>query len=81
MRKTDGTEPDNVEEMGDFPWQPPKVSASISNDLLVDSGDLTELLMYADTAAKILRENGYPGKAEALEKRYMKIAKAIGFGN
>lgn len=32
--KTDGTIDDNVEPMGDFPWQPPKVSESELNDLL-----------------------------------------------
>jgi len=41
--------------------------------------DLEDLLMYADTAAKILKENGWPGKAEALEQRYMKVAEAVGF--
>lgn len=44
----------------------------------VDKGDLTDLIYYADTAAKILGEQGFPGKAEALENRYMKLAKAIG---
>lgn len=50
-------------------------------DVLVSCprGDLEDLLMYADTAAKILRETGFPGKAEALEQRYTKVAKAIGF--
>lgn len=40
---------------------------------------LEDLLMYVDTAAKILKENGWQGKAEALEQRYMKVAKEIGF--
>ena len=40
---------------------------------------LEDLLLYADTAAKILKENGWPGKAQALEQRYMKVAEAIGF--
>ena len=40
---------------------------------------LEDLLLYADTAAKILKENGWPGKAQALEQRYMKVAETIGF--
>lgn len=32
--KTDGTESDNVEEMGDFPWRPPEGSESALSDLL-----------------------------------------------
>lgn len=37
-----------------------------------------ELVYYADTAAKILRENGFEGKAEALESRMSKVAKRLG---
>jgi hypothetical protein len=44
----------------------------------VSRADLENLIYYADTAAGILKENGWPGKAEALESRYMKIADAIG---
>jgi hypothetical protein len=40
---------------------------------------IEDLLMYADTAATILKDNGWPGKAQALEQRYMKVAEAIGF--
>jgi len=52
-----------------------------SDVLLADDfrSDLENLLMYADTAAKILKDNGFPGKAEALEVRYMRIAKIIHF--
>lgn len=44
----------------------------------VSKQDIENLIYYADTAAKILKDNGWPGKAEALENRYMKIAVAIG---
>jgi hypothetical protein len=40
--------------------------------------DLVDLIMYSDTASRILADNGFAGKAEALEKRYMKIANSIG---
>ena len=36
------------------------------------------MIYYADTAAKILKDNGWQGKAEALETRYMKLARAVG---
>ena len=39
--------------------------------------DTEELVMYASICAKILKENGYAGKAKALEKRYMKVNKYI----
>ena len=44
----------------------------------VSRNDLENLIYYADTAAKILKDNGWPGKAEALEDRYMKVAREIG---
>lgn len=37
-----------------------------------------DLVTYADVAAKILREQGFPGKAEALEERNQKVAVLIG---
>ncbi len=41
--------------------------------------DLEDLILYADTAAKILKEQGFYGKGEALERRCMKVADVIGF--
>jgi len=35
--------------------------------------DIEEFVIYASVCAKILKENGYEGKAEALEERYIKL--------
>ncbi len=43
-------------------------------DIIVEVG---ELIHYADSVTKILIENGYPGKAEALKDRYMKVYKLL----
>lgn len=40
--------------------------------------DIVDLVLYTDMAASILKEQGFPGKAEALEARYMKVAKQTG---
>lgn len=47
-------------------------------DISVNKQNLISLIYYADTASKILKENGYPGKAKALEDRYLRVAKEIG---
>lgn len=39
---------------------------------------IESLVMYADTAALILEENGYEGKAQALEARYMRVEEIFG---
>ncbi len=46
--KTDGTESDNVEEMGDFPWQPPVASESALNDLLC-----ADVFLYEDLKSQL----------------------------
>lgn len=40
----------------------------------VSKDDLENLVYYADIVASILKQNGFPGKAEALENRYMKFS-------
>ena len=40
--------------------------------------EAVDLIYYADMCATILKENGFPGKAEALEKRYLKLGKRFG---
>ena len=40
-------------------------------DITLD--EFTDLLYYCDSVAKILKDNGFKGKAEALENRYMKF--------
>lgn len=42
----------------------------INNDLI---NDIENLVFYSDFVSKILIENGYHGKSEALAERYMKI--------
>ena len=44
----------------------------------VSRNDLENLIYYADMVASILKDNGWPGKAKALEDRYMKVAREIG---
>lgn len=39
----------------------------------ISLNEFVDLISYADTVAKILKDNGFEGKAEALEKRYMKF--------
>ena len=46
--------------------------------VMVSLDNITNLIYYADTAAKILKDNGWPGKAQALTDRYMKVAREIG---
>ena len=40
--------------------------------------EIASLISYADTCAGILRDQGFAGKAEALEERYMKFAFLLG---
>ena len=70
-----------LKEISNLPSYKRSTDAQRPVDVLVSCpcSDLEDLLMYADTAAKILKENGWPGKAQALEQRYMKVAEAIGF--
>ena len=44
-------------------------------DINID--EMIDLILYADTCAKILKENGFHGKGEALESRYMKFRHLI----
>jgi hypothetical protein len=50
----------------------------VSNDMVsVCRSDLENLIYYADACAGILIHEGYPGKAEALTDRFMKLADQI----
>lgn len=43
----------------------------IDDELFVS--DVIDLVRYADSMAKILKEQGFPGKAEALEERCLQV--------
>ena len=43
----------------------------------VSLNEFIDLICYCDNVAKILKDNGFKGKAEALQSRYMKFAHLI----
>ena len=51
---------------------------AVEEKVNVSMDNIVDLIYYADSVAKILKDNGWPGKAEALTARYMKVAKEIG---
>lgn len=53
------------------------IAAQGLDGVLVNRKNLESLIHYADSMAKILKDAGFPGKATALEERYMKIADEI----
>lgn len=55
-----------------------EINQKISDEIKSLKDEAAELVYCADTAAKLLRENGFHGKAEALEKRYLKLGKRLG---
>lgn len=65
------------------PYYPPcggvnkLATETLDGHVRVSLDDLRNLIYYCDTVALILKENGYAGKAEALESRYMKFEDSL----
>lgn len=55
-----------------------ELNKSISREFKALKKEATDLIYYADMCAKILKDNGWPGKAEALERRYLVLGKRLG---
>lgn len=54
------------------------INDKISKEIDMLKEEATELVYCAEAGAKLLKENGFHSKAEALEKRYLKLGKRLG---
>lgn len=55
-----------------------QLNKNIDKEMKAIKKEAVDLIYHADSCAKILKENGFHGKAEALEKRYLKLGKRFG---
>lgn len=55
-----------------------QLNKSINKELTLLKKEAKDLIYYADMCALILKQNGYEGKAAALETRYLKLGKRLG---
>lgn len=55
-----------------------QLNKSIDKELRAIKKEATDLIQYADTCAKILKENGFEGKAETLQRKFLKLGKRLG---
>lgn len=70
----------NVKEhlLGDDLKEFQAINDKISNEIDLLKKEAVDLIHYADCCAKILKDNGFEGKAQALEERYLKLGKRLG---